>query len=215
MMPWEKYMSVRDLLAVETVLLSNRYKHSGYVSQRVKDGIVDRFRDRMGKRPSVDLKEPDLKIHIHLTDTHCSVSLDSSGESLHKRGYRTQPYIAPLNEVLAAGMILLSGWQPGQSFLNPMCGSGTLCIEAGMIARGLPGGYFRSGFGFQKWKDYDPDLFESVRRERHLKAQDEFRIMASDIAFPAIRAAQQNLAGAGLLGKVELVKSDKVEEFFK
>ncbi|MCK4748035.1 MAG: RNA methyltransferase, partial [Bacteroidales bacterium] len=203
---WEQHMSPRNLLAVETVLVSDRYKHSGFVSQRVKDGIVDRFRDRFGKRPSVDLKNPDIRINIHLNDTHCSVSLDSSGESLHKRGYRTQPHQAPLNEVLAAGMIFLSGWNPTQPFLNPMCGSGTLCIEAGMIARGLPGGYFRDGFGFQKWKDYDPDLFESIRRERHLKAQDDFRIMACDIAFPAIRASQQNLASAGLLGKVDLLK---------
>ncbi len=206
-MQWEQYMSPRDLLAVETVLVSGRYRHSGFISQRVKDGIVDRFRVRFGKRPSVDLKNPDLRIHIHLNDTHCSVSLDSSGESLHKRGYRTQPYKAPLNEVLAAGMILLSRWDPEQAFLNPMCGSGTLCIEAGMIARGLPGGYYRNGFGFQKWKDYDPALFESIRRERYLKKQDDFRILACDIAFPAIRAAQQNLATAGLLGKVELLKT--------
>jgi len=168
---WEKYLDIHDLFAVDTVLLSKQYKHSGFVSQRVKDGIVDRFRDRTGRRPSVDLKNPGVRVNIHLTDTHCSVSLDSSGSSLHKRGYRTQPYKAPLNEVLAAGMILLSDWRPDQAFLNPMCGSGTLCIEAGMIARGLPGG-------------------------------------ACDIDFPAIRSAQQNLAGAGMLGKVMLQKAD-------
>jgi putative N6-adenine-specific DNA methylase len=201
---WEKHLDTRSLLAVETVLLSKRYRHSGFVSQRVKDAIVDRFRERTGLRPSVDLKDPDLKINIHLTDSHCSVSLDSSGESLHKRGYRTQPYKAPLNEVLAAGMILLSGWEPGQVFMNPMCGSGTLCIEAGMMAGGLPGGYYRNGFGFQKWKDYDPVLFESVRKERYLSSMKEYRIFACDNAFPAIRAAQQNLAGAGMLGKVTL-----------
>ena len=203
-MEWERHMDARNLLAVETVLLSKRYRHSGFVSQRVKDGIVDRFRDRTGRRPSVDLKDPDVSINIHLTDSHCSVSLDSSGESLHKRGYRTQPYIAPLNEVLAAGMILLSGWEPGLAFLNPMCGSGTLCIEAGMMAGGLPGGYYRNGFGFQKWKDYDPVLFESVRKERYMVPLDDFRIFACDNAFPAIRSAQQNLAGAGLLGKVDM-----------
>lgn len=204
---WELYLDTGSRIAVDTVLLSKRYRHSGYVSQRVKDGIVDRFRDRTGSRPSVDPKDPDLRIHIHLTDTHCNVSLDSSGESLHRRGYRTQPYKAPLNEVLAAGMILLAGWDPDKPFLNPMCGSGTLCIEAGMIARGLPGGYYRSGFGFQKWKDYDSGLFESVRRERYLVDRERFRIIACDIAPEAIRAAQQNLAAAGLSGKVELERT--------
>ncbi len=205
-MEWEKFMGVHDLLAVETVLVSDRYRHSGFVSQRVKDGIVDRFRDRTGRRPSVDLKNPNLRINIHLNDSRCSVSLDSSGDSLHKRGYRTHPYKAPLNEVLAAGMILLSGWIPEKPFLNPMCGSGTLCIEAGLMARGIPGGYFRDSFGFQSWKDYDPELFESVRRERYLKTHNDFQIFASDLSFPAIRAAQQNLASAGLLGKIKLEK---------
>ncbi|MFC2098798.1 class I SAM-dependent RNA methyltransferase [Bacteroidota bacterium] len=204
---WERHVETRDLIAVETVLLSKKYRHSGFISQRVKDGIVDRFRDRTGKRPSVDLKDPNVRIHIHLTDTHCSVSLDSSGDSLHKRGYRTQPYKAPLNEVLAAGMLYLSGWSPEIAFLNPMCGSGTLCIEAGMIARGLPGGHFRNGFGFQKWKDYDPVLFESIRRERYLTEHEKFRIYACDVAPEAIQATQQNLASAGMLGKVELKRT--------
>jgi len=206
-MEWEKVMGVHDLIAVDTVLVSDHYRHSGFVSQRVKDGIVDRFRDMTGRRPSVDLKNPNLRINIHLNDSRCSVSLDSSGDSLHKRGYRTQPYKAPLNEVLAAGMILLSGWEPTKSFLNPMCGSGTLCIEAGLIAKGVPGGIYRESFGFQSWKDYEPDLFESIRRERYLEVHDDFQISASDISFPAIRAAQQNLAASGLLGKIKLEKS--------
>ncbi len=204
---WEKVIGVHDLIAVDTVLVSDEYRHSGFVSQRVKDGIVDRFRERTGRRPSVDLKNPNLRINIHLNDTRCSVSLDSSGDSLHKRGYRTQPFKAPLNEVLAAGMILLSGWDPTKPFLNPMCGSGTLCIEAGLIAKGVPGGIYRNSFGFQAWKDYEPELFESIRRERFLEVHDDFQIHASDISFPAIRAAQQNLATSGLLGKIKLEKS--------
>jgi putative N6-adenine-specific DNA methylase len=204
---WEGIMGPESKLAVETVLVSQNYKHSGFISLRVKDGIVDRFRDRTGKRPSVDLKNPDVRIHVHLGDTHCNVSLDSSGESLHKRGYRTQGFVAPLNEVLAAGLIKLTGWEPGIRFVNPMCGSGTLAIEAGIMARGLPGGYFRPGFGFQAWKDYEPELFESVRKERFLREFKDAEIMACDLAFPAIRAAQQNLARAGLLGKIDLVKS--------
>ncbi len=204
---WEKVLGPDNTLAVETVLVSDRYKHSGYISLKVKDGIVDRFRDRTGKRPSVDLKDPDVRIHIHLGDSHCNVSLDSSGESLHKRGYRTQAFKAPLNEVLAAGLIKLSGWEPGMRFVNPMCGSGTLAIEAGIMARGLPGGYYRQGFGFQAWKDYEPELFESIRKERFIEASKDTEIMACDLVFPAIRAAQENMARAGLLGKIELVKS--------
>jgi putative N6-adenine-specific DNA methylase len=204
---WEKTMKPDSRLAVETVLVSGRYKHSGFISQKVKDGIVDRFRDRTGKRPSVDLKNPDIRIHIHLGDSYCNVSLDSSGVSLHKRGYRVQPYKAPLNEVLAAGLIKLSGWDPGRRFVNPMCGSGTLAIEAGMMAMALPGGYFRQGFGFQTWMDYEPDLFESVRNERYLKECGDVEIMASDISHPAVLAAQQNLSRAGMLEKVNLVRS--------
>lgn len=201
---WEKHVDHRNLIAVDTVLLSRKYRHSGFISQRVKDGIVDRLRERHGKRPSVDLKNPDVRINIHLNDSHCSVSLDSSGESLHKRGYRTQAYMAPLNEVLAAGMIQFSGWTPDVPFLNPMCGSGTLCVEAGMIAKGLPGGYFRNNFGFQRWNDFDPVLFESVRRERYGTVSDKISIFACDTDAEAIRAAQQNIAGAGMLDIVNL-----------
>jgi putative N6-adenine-specific DNA methylase len=206
-MNWEQHIDTHDLIAVETVLLSKQYRHSGFISQRVKDGIVDRIRDKTGKRPSVDVKTPDVKINIHITDKECTVSLDSSGDSLHRRGYRTRPYMAPLNEVLAAGMVLLSGWEPGQAFLNPMCGSGTLCIEAGLIAKGFPGGYYRHEFGFQKWGDFDARMFESVRRERYLKENARFSIHASDISFDAVRSAQQNLAGAGLLDRISLKKA--------
>jgi putative N6-adenine-specific DNA methylase len=204
---WERVLGPQNTLAVDTVLVSRRYKHSGYISQKVKDGIVDRFRDRTGRRPSVDLKDPDVRVHIHLGDTHCNVSLDSSGESLHKRGYRSSSHAAPLNEVLAAGLIRLAGWEPGTRFVNPMCGSGTLAIEAGLMARGLPGGYFRTRFGFQSWKDYEPELFESVSHERFLSEVKDPEILACDVSFPAIRAAQQNLARVNLLGKVDLVKS--------
>lgn len=205
--PWEQYLDADKMLAVDTVLATDKFKHSVYISQLAKDAIVDRIRDKTGKRPSVDLKNPDLRIRIHLNEKDCNVSLDGSGESLHKRGYRVQPYKAPLNEVLAAGMIRISGWDPSIPFLNPMCGSGTLCIEAGMISKGLPGGYFRSEFGFQRWRDYDPALFETVRRERFLKETTDLNIMACDHAFPAIRATQDNLASAGMLGQIRLEKA--------
>ena len=205
--PWENYLDADKMLAVDTVLATDRFKHAVYISQLAKDAIVDRMRDRTGKRPSVDLRDPDLRIRLHLNQTACNISLDGSGESLHKRGYRVQPYKAPLNEVLAAGMIKISGWNPSIPFINPMCGSGTLCIEAGMISKGLPGGYFRSEFGFQRWRDFDPGLFETIRRERFLPESGGLNIMACDHAFPAIRAIQDNLASAGMLGQVRLEKS--------
>lgn len=201
---WEGYLDDQKTLAVDTVLATKRFTHSGYISQLVKDAVVDRIRERTGKRPSVDIKDPDLRIHIHLNEKTCNVSLDGSGESLHKRGYRVHGYTAPLNEVLAAGMIRISGWKPSTPFLNPMCGSGTLCIEAGMISKGLPGGYFRNEFGFQRWKDYNPEQFEMIRRERFLPDSGRLNIMACDHAFPAIRTAQQNLASAGMLGQIKL-----------
>ena len=205
--PWEQFLDAGRTLAVDTVLATEKFKHSVYISQLAKDAIVDRIRDRSGKRPSVDLKNPDLRVRIHLNEKVCNVSLDGSGESLHRRGYRVQPYKAPLNVVLAAGMIKISGWDPSVPFINPMCGSGTLCIEAGMISKGLPGGYFRSEFGFQRWRDYDPDLFETIRRERFIQETSNPRIMACDHAFPAIRATQDNLASSGMLGQIRVDKS--------
>ncbi len=205
--PWERYLDGRNTLVVDTVLVTERFRNAVYISQLVKDAIVDRLRDRTGIRPSVDLKDPDLRIRVHLNEKECNISLDGSGESLHKRGYRVRPHIAPLNEVLAAGMVLMSGWEPSKPFINPMCGSGTLCIEAGMISKGLPGGYFRSGFGFQRWRDYDQDLFETIRREHFLEAGAGFNIIACDNASPAIRASQHNFASAGMLGEIRIEKS--------
>jgi putative N6-adenine-specific DNA methylase len=161
-MEWENYMNVSDTLAINCSLNSTLFGHSQYLEQKTKDAIVDRFRERLGKRPSVDTEFPTLRINLFVNQENCIVSLDSSGESLHKRGYRDQTNLAPINEVLAAGMILLTGWDGKSNFIDPMCGSGTILIEAALIARKIPAGSYKSMFGFEKWKNFDADLWENV-----------------------------------------------------
>lgn len=153
---WEDYMDVSDTLAIDTVLSTDLFTHSQYISQKAKDAIVDQFRAKHDERPSVDLDNPTLRINIHIHNETCTLSLDSSGESLHKRGYRDKTNLAPINEVLAAGLVLLSGWDKRTNFIDPMCGSGTIVIEAALIANNIPAGYFREDFGFQRWKKFMP-----------------------------------------------------------
>ncbi len=162
---WEEYMDVKDTLAIDTVLNSDLFTHSQYISQKAKDAIVDQFREKYGERPSVDLDQPVLRIHLHVFQNTCTVALDSSGESLHKRGYRDKTNLAPLNEVLAAGMVLLSGWDKRSTFIDPMCGSGTILIEAALIANNIPPGYYRETYGFEGWKKFlafDEELYNTI-----------------------------------------------------
>ncbi len=162
---WEDYMDVTDTLAIDTVLSSDLFTHSQYLSQKAKDAIVDQFRAKHGERPSVDLDKPTLRIHLHVYQNTCTVAFDSSGESLHKRGYRDKTNLAPLNEVLAAGMILLSGWDKRSNFIDPMCGSGTILIEAAMIANNIPPGYYRDEYSFEGWKKFmafDEELYNTI-----------------------------------------------------
>ncbi|MBT8321722.1 MAG: class I SAM-dependent RNA methyltransferase, partial [Eudoraea sp.] len=160
--PWERYLGPEQSLAIDTVLRSETFTHSLYISQKAKDAIADRFRNLFDKRPNVDTRSPDLRIHIHIQNQQCHLSLDSSGNSLHHRGYRTATNIAPINEVLAAGLLLMSGWDGRANFLDPMCGSGTFLVEAAMIACNIPANINRERFGFQSWKDYDEPLFEKI-----------------------------------------------------
>lgn len=161
-MNWQQYLGPDDTLAVNVSLNSDLFTHSMFLAQKTKDAIVDQFRDRHGRRPSVDLENPTLRIHLHVNKDQCLVSFDSSGESLHKRGYRDQTNLAPINEVLAAGMIKLTGWDGQSNFVDPMCGSGTLLIEAALIAQRIPPGYYRKSFGFMRWKNYDQSLWEKI-----------------------------------------------------
>lgn len=201
---WTDIMSVKDTLAIDTVVLSNFFKHSKYVAYKVKDAIVDQFKKETGKRPSVNTSDPTYRINIHITDDACTLSLDSSGESLHRRGYRVSQGPAPLNEVLAAGMILLSGWDARRAFLDPMCGSGTLIIEAALLAHRIPPGIFRERFGFESWYDFDEQLFQEVINEDYEEQEFEHLIMGSDISSDAIKTAMHNVKSASLTKKVDL-----------
>ncbi len=198
-MDWSEYLSVDTTFAIDTTVKSDNFTHSLYVSQKVKDAIVDKFRETEGKRPSVDVKHPDLRINIHLHKDRCNVSLDSSGRSLHQRGYRIATNIAPINEVLAAGLLLLSGWDGQCDFLDPMCGSGTMLTEAAMIACNIPVNINRKEFAFEKWDDFDEELFDKIV-ESQLRKTREFhhRIIGYDKAPSAIRKAKENIENANL-----------------
>ena len=210
--PWEDYMSVDDTFAISATVMMSTVQNSMYVAQKAKDGLVDRFRNQTGTRPNVDKDFPDLSIHLYVTDRFVEISLDSSGGSLHQRGYRTATNIAPINEVLAAGIVLLSGWDGDSDFLDPMCGSGTLLIEAAMIACNIPPNLNRKEFGFQKWQDWDNDLYTTIE-ESALKKVREFphKIIGYDKAPSAIRKAEQNVQNANLSEFISVVEND----FFK
>lgn len=210
--PWEDYMSVDDTFAISATVMMSTVQNSMYVAQKAKDGLVDRFRNQTGTRPNVDKDFPDLSIHLYVTDRFVEISLDSSGGSLHQRGYRTATNIAPINEVLAAGIVLLSGWDGDSDFLDPMCGSGTLLIEAAMIACNIPPNLNRKEFGFQKWQDWDNDLYTTIE-ESALKKVREFphKIIGYDTAPSAVRKAEQNVQNANLSEFISVVEND----FFK
>ena len=207
--PWEDYMTNDHTFAIRATVMMQRAQNSMYVAQKAKDGLVDRFRNRTGSRPSVDKDFPDVSIHLYVNDKFLEVSLDSSGASLHQRGFRTITNIAPINEVLAAGMLLLSGWNGESDFLDPMCGSGTLLIEAAMIACNIPPSLNRKEFAFQKWLDWDNDLYTKIE-ESALKKVREFpyRIKGYDKAPSAVRKAQQNVQNANLSEFITISQDD-------
>jgi len=202
---WDEIFSLKQTFAVDSVVNSESFSHSKYVALKVKDAIVDQFRDKYEKRPFVETEDSDIRIHIHISHDVCDVLLDSSGESLHRRGYRTKATKAPLNEVLAAGMILLSGWDKKSTFIDPMCGSGTLIIEAAMMANGIPPGIYRENFGFENWKDFDADLFEEIQEEEFEIDNKEVNVFGSDISEIAIRIAKYNIGNASLSKKINLL----------
>ena len=197
---WLEYINIDSSFAINAVVNSKKFtSNSHYISLKSKDAIVDLFREKMDKRPNVDLKHPDLRIHVHIKDQTCHVSLDSSGDSLHKRGYRDRTNIAPINEVLAAGMVLLSGYKGHRHFIDPMCGSGTILIEAAMIAANIPANINRKEFGFEKWKDFDVDLFEVIRNSLLKKIiNPTHKIMGFDKAPSAVKKAKENIKYANL-----------------
>ncbi len=211
-MPWENYLKSSGSLAVDATIHSHLFKHSLFIALKTKDAIVDRFRDNTGERPNVDLKFPDLKINVHIDRNQCTISLDTSGDSLHKRGYKTATNIAPINEVLAAGMIMLSGWDGQSDFIDPMCGSGTMLIEAAMIACNIPPNLMRKEFAFERWQDWDVDLFEKIEESLLKKTRDfHYKIMGYDKAPSAVFKAKDNIKNAQLDDFITV----KHEDFFK
>ena len=205
---WESYMNLNQTFSIQsTVFHSDIFKNSMFASLKVKDAIADRFRQRYGTRPDVDTQSPDIIFNVHISNDMVTISLDSSGESLHKRGYRQVQGDAPLSEVLAAGMILMTGWDGSTDFLDPMCGSGTLPIEAALIARNIPPGKYRKSWSFMSWKDFDPDLFEQIKEEAEVR---EFngKIYASDILHKNILASQSNARSARVYNLIHFEKGD-------
>ena len=209
---WEKYLTTESTFATHATTNSEVFNHSKYASLLVKDGIADYFRNKYDKRPNVDPENPDLTINLHINKHTCTVSLDSSGESLHKRGYKLDTIIAPMNEVLASGLILLSGWNKKDNFHDPMCGSGTLLIEAAMIAYNIPANIFRNKFGFESWKDFDSELFEKIK-DVSLNKEVDFKgtITGGDNFQKAIRISRKNIENALMFENIKV----KNEDFFE
>ncbi|MBL4747036.1 MAG: class I SAM-dependent RNA methyltransferase [Flavobacteriaceae bacterium] len=197
---WEDYLDVDGTFSIGSVVNSDKFtSNSHYISLKTKDAIADYYRAKYDKRPDVDLKHPDVKIHVHIHRDTCTISLDSSGDSLHKRGYRSATNIAPINEVLAAGLVLLSGYKGECNFIDPMCGSGTILIEAAMIACNIPANINRNEFCFENWKDYDEDLFFAVHDSLLKKiTSSHFKIMGFDKAPSAVRKANDNIKNSNL-----------------
>ena len=205
--PWTNYLALGKSFAIDATVQSEMFVNSMFASLRVKDAIADQFREATGKRPSVNSDDPDIRINVHLMNNHCTLSLDSSGDSLHKRGYRIGQGEAPLNEVLAAGMILLTGWHGEKDFFDPMCGSGTLLIEAAMIAKGIPPGMYRKSFGFEQWPDFNEKLFAEIYNGEYEK-EFEGKIYGSDISPMDIALAKANVKNASFSKVIELQVQD-------
>ncbi len=205
---WTEYLGTEKTFTVDSVVFSEEFRHSKFVSYKVKDAIVDQFREKTGKRPNISVANPDIRLNMHIADDKCTLSLDSSGESLHRRGYRQESVEAPLNEVLAAGMILLSGWQGNTDFIDPMCGSGTLLIEAALIAKNMAPGLFRKEYAFEKWPDFDAELFDAIYNDESLERDFNHKIYGYDIDMKAVNTARMNVKAAGLSDVISVEQQD-------
>lgn len=206
---WEDFFTSSQTFSVVPVVNSTIFRHTGYAGLVLKDAIADRFRNSMGRRPSVSTTDPDIIINLHIDRGRVNVSLDSSGVPLFKRGYRKESALAPLNEVLAAGILKLSGWNPEFSLLDPMCGSGTIPIEACLMALKIPPGSFRQGYGFQRWTNYDRGKFEAVKNECNASSTErKIQIIASDISAEATAKSITNVRYAGLSDYISVENVD-------
>lgn len=201
---WSKYIPAKATFSIDATVNSADFPHSKYVVYRVKDGIADHFFDSTGSRPSIRLSGADIRLNVHISDQRVTISLNSSGEPLNQRGYRVAQTEAPINEVLAAGIILKTGWRGDTNFVDPMCGSGTFLIEAGLIARNIAPGIFRSHFAFEAWPDFDAELLRNIYDDDSAERDFEFKIYGGDIDPEAIAASRRNIRQAGLESTIEL-----------
>jgi len=210
-MPWEDYIDENSTFLVDSVVFSEDFRHSKFVAYRVKDAIADRFREKTGNRPNVAIANPDLRINVHIADHDVTISLDSSGESLHKRGYKVANVPAPINEVLAAGIILLTGWDGECDLIDPFCGSGTILIEAALIARNIYPGVFREQYAFEKWRDYNPELLQQIYEDDSNERPFNHKIYGYDISKPVVAIARENVKSAGLTQEIDITQQDFYE----
>ena len=205
---WTQYLSNDTTFAVDSVVYSTEFRHSKFVAYKVKDAIVDQFRENTGNRPNIRVSNPDIQLNMHIAEYDCTLSLDSSGESLHRRGYRQEAVEAPLNEVLAAGIILMTGWRGETDFIDPMCGSGTLPIEATLIARNIAPGVFRKSFAFERWADFDAELFDKIYNDDSQEREFLHHAYGYDNNRAAVAIAGQNVKTAGLTNDITIEFQD-------
>ena len=205
---WSEYIGADKTFAVDSVVFSEEFRHSKFVAYKVKDAIVDQFREKTGQRPNISISNPDIRLHIHIAEDQCTLCLDSSGDSLHRRGYRQESVEAPLNEVLAAGMILMTGWHGETDFIDPMCGSGTLLIEAALIARNMAPGLFRKEYAFEKWPDFDRELFDEIYNDDSQEREFNHHIYGYDVDIKAVNTARLNVKAAGLSNDITVEEQD-------
>ena len=205
---WDDILDVKKTFSVDSVVYSEEFRNSRFVTYKVKDAIVDWFREKQGTRPNISVSNPDIRLNIHIAEDNATLSLDSSGESLHRRGYRQEQVEAPLNEVLAAGMILMTGWKGECDFIDPMCGSGTIAIEAALIARNISPGVFRKEFAFEKWNDFDQDLFDMIYNDDSQEREFEHHIYGYDVDMKAVNTANLNVRAAGLSKDITISQAD-------
>jgi putative N6-adenine-specific DNA methylase len=212
---WDKFLSLNQTLAVTAALNTEYFNHSQYVAQKCKDAIVDQFRSKTGQRPSVDRENPDFSLYIYIFNDEVNIMLDSSGIPLYKRGYRIDTNLAPINEALAAGLVLLSGWDGRLPLYDPMCGSGTILIEAALIAANVPPGYFRQSYGFKNWPDFDQELFDKIYESAISKINDNKPVLlGTDISPNVLKKAKANAASANVNEMITFKQADFLETTF-
>lgn len=211
---WSQYLDITTSFVVDTTVYSTEFRNSKFVAYKVKDAIVDYFMETCQKRPNISISNPDLRLNIHISEEDCTLSLDSSGESLHQRGYRAATVEAPINEVLAAALIKMSGWKFDCDFVDPFCGSGTLLVEAALMARNIYPGVFRKKFGFENWKDFNAELFRTIFDDDSQEREFNHKFYGYDLNLRAVEAAQANAKAAGVADIVS-VEQREINRFVK